>query len=278
MVAFVGWAWGRSRQPFDAMSFSAVSTYIGTPCLIIDSLGNSGLRLHSLAAMGIGASLCTLIALAAGFVLVKASRQPMATYLPASAFANTGNIGLPLTLFAFGKEGMALAIAYLATHSVFNFVIGQALAAGRFSLLKTVFSPLLWATAIAAALSATGTELPLMLARAVHILGELTIPLMLLALGYSLSELAVTSLAWPLAFSALRLLGGFAIGWGVAFALGLSGVERGVLVMESAMPAAVYNYMFAARYNNHPEDSAGLVVVSTLLALFALPVFLWTVL
>ena len=49
------------------------------------------------------------------------------------------------------------------------------------------------------------------------------------------------------------------------------------MVIESAMPVAVYNYMFAARYNNRPEDVAGLVVLSTaIVAIGALPVFLWT--
>ena len=76
--------------------------------------------------------------------------------------------------------------------------------------------------------------------------------MMLLALGYSLTKLKVKALAWPLAFSAPRLIGGFAIDWGVALALGVTGASRGVMVIESAMPAAVYNYMFAARFNNRP--------------------------
>ena len=184
VVAFVGFVWGRARQPFDAATFSTIATYIGTPCLIVDSLATSGLRADSLAAIGLGATLCTLLALAAGFVLVVVSRQPASTYLPASTFANCGNIGLPLALFAFGKDGLALAIAYLAVHGVFNFVIGQALAAGRFSFRETLFSPLLWATALGATLSATGSALPLSLGRAAHILGGLTIPMMLLALGW----------------------------------------------------------------------------------------------
>ncbi len=277
LVALIGWAWGRARQPFDTQSFSMVATYVGTPCLIVNSLSASGLDAHTLATMGVGATLCTLTALAAGFLMVRLSRQPVATYLPASTFANCGNIGLPLALFAFGKEGLALAIAYLAVHSVFNFGIGQALAAGRFSFRQTLFSPLLWATAIGAVFSVTGAEPPLALDRAVHILGGLTIPMMLLALGNSLTQLKPGPLIWPLAFSALRLFGGFAIGWGVALALGLTGVARGVLVIESAMPVAVYNYMFAARFRNHPEDVAGLVLLSTAMALGALPIFLWTV-
>ncbi len=57
----------------------------------------------------------------------------------------------------------------------------------------------------------------------------------------------------------------------------MTGVEHGVLLIQSAMPVAVYSYMFAARYNNWPEDVAGLVVLSTGLSIGALPVFLWTI-
>ncbi len=195
LVAFAGWMWGRARRPFDTLSFSMVASYVGTPCLIVDALSTSGLRADSLAAMGLGSTLCTLAALAAGFALVVVSRQPVSTYLPASTFANTGNIGLPLALFAFGKDGLALAIAYLAVHGLFNFVIGEALAARRFSFRAALFSPLLWAAALGAVVSVTGTELPLSLARAAHIIGGLTIPMMLLALGYSLTQVRVTSFA-----------------------------------------------------------------------------------
>lgn len=277
VVAIIGFGWGLAKQPFDTLSFSTVATYIGTPCLIVDALSTSGLRLDTLATMGFGSAACTLAALAAGFLLVTVSQRPLSTYLPASTFANTGNMGLPLALFAFGQKGLALAIAYFTVHSIFTFTIGQALAARRFSLRETLTSPLIWAAVLGAALSVTGAQLPTSLARAAHILGGLTIPMMLLALGYSLTRLRVTSLRWPLAFAALRLGGGFAIGWAVAFALGLTGVERGVLVAESAMPVAVYNYMFAARYKNRPEDVAGLVVLSTVLSVAVLPIVLWTV-
>ena len=161
VVAFVGFVWGRARQPFDAPTFSMVATYVGTPCLIVDSLATSGLRRRQprrRSASGRRSARCSRSR--AGYALVIVSRQPMSTYLPASTFANCGNIGLPLALFAFGKDGLALAIAYLAVHGVFNFVIGQALAAGRFSLRETLLSPLLWATALGAILSVTGSALP----------------------------------------------------------------------------------------------------------------------
>ncbi len=57
----------------------------------------------------------------------------------------------------------------------------------------------------------------------------------------------------------------------VAAALGLEGTERGVLIVESTMPVAVLNYLFAARYNRSPEEVAGLVLVSTAISFVTLP-------
>jgi len=140
VVAVIGFVWGLARRPFDTVSFAMVATYVGTPCLVVDSLGASGLKLESLSAMGLGSLLCTLAALAAGYAVVRASRLPVSTYLPASTFANTGNIGLPLALFAFGRDGLALSIAYFAVHGVLSLTIGQALAVRRFSLVETLAS------------------------------------------------------------------------------------------------------------------------------------------
>ena len=108
-------------------------------------------------------------------------------------------------------------------------------------------------------------------------MGGLTVPLMLLSLGYSLAKLKIQSLGRGVAFSLVRLVGGFCIGWTVATLLGLDGLARGVVVTQSSMPSAVYNYLFAARFGNKAEEVAGLVVLSTLLSLVLLPWFLATV-
>lgn len=274
LVVLAGFLWGVAKKPFDAVTFSLIATLIGTPCLVIDSLGGSNLTLAALGDMGLGALLCVLLSLALGAGVVLLFRRRMSVFLPATTFANTANIGLPVALFAFGPEGLALAVAYFAVHSMMMFSIGNALAAGRFSAKEIFLSPMIWAAVAGAALSVTGTALPLPLGRAVHILGGLTIPMMLLALGVSLSRLRVRALGWGFLFAVVRLCGGFAIGCAVAWLLGVHGLARGVLVIQSAMPAAVYNYMFAARHGNDPEEVAGLVVTSTLLAVVLLPVFL----
>ena len=109
-------------------------------------------------------------------------------------------------------------------------------------------------------------------------IGDLAIPLMLLTLGVSLAKLRVASLGRSIALSAGRLAIGLAVGLAVAALLEMEGAARGILILESTMPVAVLNYLFAARYNRSPEEVAGLVLVSTAISFVTLPGLLLLVL
>ena len=129
----------------------------------------------------------------------------------------------------------------------------------------------MWATVIALILVTGDFALPAWLANSTRLLGDLTIPLMLLTLGVSLARLKVTEWKHSLAFSVVRVVGGFAIGLLVAEAFALEGVERGVLILQSSMPVAVFNYLLALRYQREPGEVAGMVLLSTVLAFMLLP-------
>lgn len=277
LVAFVGYLWARSGQKLDSAFVAVLVNTIATPCLILDTLLRTGVKAQALSVMA-GAAAATMAAtLLAAWLLLRAMGQPIRTYLPAMTWSNAGNMGLPLSLFAFGEQGLSLAIAFFTVSSLSNYTIGQGVAAGGISFREILRMPIVYAIALALGLILTGLQMPLFMGRAVQLLGGIAVPLMLLSLGYSLASLQITSLSTALILAFARLLGGFAIGWAVASLFGLSGVERGVVVIQSAMPAAVLNYLFAARYNNNPQEVAGLVVISTTLAMLLLPVFLWTV-
>ena len=277
LVAAIGYGWARKGKPFDPTFVSLLVTVVGTPCLVVDSLSGAGLQLGALGQIALASALCHVLAMGLGYGVVRAMGQSVPTYLPSLTFSNTGNMGLPLTLFAFGPAGFALSIAYFTIASLANFTLGQAIAAKGISFGELLRMPLIWAIALAITLALTGVEMPSFVARAVHIMGGLTVPLMLLSLGYSLAKLKIQSLGRGVVFSLVRLVGGFCIGWTVATLLGLDGLARGVVVTQSSMPSAVYNYMFAARFGNKAEEVAGMVVLSTLLSLVLLPWFLATV-
>jgi predicted permease len=97
---------------------------------------------------------------------------------------------------------------------------------------------------------------------------------MLITLGVSLAGLRVSDLGRSFLLAVLRLGLGFAVGLGIAYAFGLENTARGVLVLQSTMPTAVFNYLFAHRYATRPEEVAGAVTVSTLLTLAIIPLVL----
>lgn len=277
LIAFVGYLWARSGKPLDSGFVALLVNTVSTPALVIDTLTRSGLTFGTLGTMGLASVLTMGVTALCGYALVRALGERIPVYLPSLIWANGGNMGLPMCLFAFGQTGLALAIGYFALSSMTNYTFGQAIAAGGLKAGDVVRMPIIWAIFAALLLLWTGWSLPPIVQRSLGLLGGITVPLMLMSLGYSLASLKITSWKRSMIFALARLIGGFAIGWGVAWLLGLDGLARGVIVIQSSMPPAVLNYLWAARYNNEPEEVAGVVVLSTFISLAFLPVFLWTV-
>jgi hypothetical protein len=115
---------------------------------------------------------------------------------------------------------------------------------------------------------------PKWLANALETLSGIAVPAMLMALGVSLQRLQLGRLGVSIFVALLRLSVGFAGGFLIAMLFGLEGAARGVLIIQSAMPAAVFNYLFAQIHGRDPAAVAGVVVISTLLAFLLLPLIL----
>src|SRR5690606_23942996 len=117
-------------------------------------------------------------------------------------------------------------------------------------------------------------SLPRWLDNTVSLLGSLSIPMMLLTLGVSLGSIRPRQIGRGFALGGLRMLCGAAIGWAVAVMLGLPPLAQAVLVMQAAMPVAVFNYLFAVRAGRSPETVASLVICSTVLSFRLIPLLL----
>jgi malate permease and related proteins len=275
LTALVGYGWTRSGRSIEAHGLTQIVTEIGTPCLVFSTFAHMAVPPAAFAVTA-AASLTILIGfLAVASAALKLCGLSLRTYLPSMAFPNTGNLGMPLALYAFGPEGLAYAIVFLTFTSVMNFTIGQAIAAGTMSWRGIVRMPIIYAVALGLGASAFSITLPAFLNNTISLLGSVTVPLMLLMLGVSLGSLRVS--AFPRAFllSLLRIGMGASLGFAVTALFGLHGPARAALVMQSAMPAAVFNYLFALRWKNQPEEVAGIVVVSTLVTIATAPTLLY---
>lgn len=271
IITFAGFLWGRSRHGFDQDFVTRLITNIGAPCLVFATLTKAPLPGGEVAAMSAATFVCLAVFAVVGIPVLLVTRQSLRAFLPSILFPNIGNMGLPVCLFAFGERGLTLATVYFASTSVIQFTAGPAIASGRFDPKFILRVPFIHAVWLALLVGGLGVPMPQWVLNTTSLAGGMTIPLMLLALGVALARLSARSLPRATALSALRIGLGLATGFGVAHLFGFTGAERGVLVIESAMPTAVFNYLFARMYDNAPEEVAGIVLVSTVLAYLMLP-------
>jgi len=274
VCAGVGFLWVRSGRPYDTALMTELILWIGTPCLTFAKLTTVGLqvdRLFSMMGAVVVATLCLALLAAAVLGLLG---MPLRTFLAPSVFGNTGNMGIAICYFAFGDEGLVLGVCFFAATAFLQFATGPWLWGGDFRPLDPLRSPVVLSTVFAAAVVGWDVPVPIVVARVTDLLGSFTIPIMQLTLGVSLARLRVAQIAMPLLVSTIKLGGGALVGFAVAGLLGLEGTARGVLVLDCAMPVAVFNYMFATKYERAPGAVASTVVLSTLLSFVTLPVVL----
>ncbi|MEQ3763100.1 MAG: AEC family transporter [Alcanivorax sp.] len=276
LCAFLGALWARSGQRYDSDFVSRLVLNIGAPALILSTLSQVAIDPSLFADIAIACVLVSLTMALLGFVIPRLLGDDVRTYLPSFVFPNVGNMGLPVCMFAFGEQGLALALIFFMVLSVAHFPVGILMAGGREAggLMGIIKMPILYAIALAVLLMMSGAVLPGFLNNAVSLIGAMTIPLMLITLGVSLYSLKVSGWGKALLYSLIRILGGLSAGLLVVWWLDIEGVARSVVLIQSSMPVAVFNYLFAVRFDRQPDAVAGLVVVSTLLSFVSLPILL----
>ncbi|MDP2324356.1 MAG: AEC family transporter [Gammaproteobacteria bacterium] len=274
VVTLLGYGWARLAIVFPRDFVTGLVMNIGVPCLILNGIAHLEADASLFLSM-IGYALLALVSCAVlGSSVLRLLGQPLRSYLPPIGFGNAGNLGLPLCLFAFGQQGLGLAIGFYLVGAVSQFLVAP-LFQGRQPVFRTLLTtPVNYAAVIGIAMLATDATLPLWLENTVQLLAGLAIPLMLLALGQALGSFKVQRLPVAIGIATGRLGLGLLVGFAITKIFGLTGVERGVVLVQSAMPVAVFNYLLAARYDRHPEDVAGAIVVSTLVAFAGLPALL----
>ena len=277
VIAAIGLAWGRSGRPFDTNMIGALSLNFGVPCLIFSTLTKLEVSLVAFGAIAGIYTLAILVHLVIAALVLRLMKLDVGAYLPGAIFPNNGNMGLPLCLFAFGEEGLALGISIFVISTLGNFTLGVALVSGRTSPREIAKTPAIYVVIAALSFLLTDIDPPGWLANTTQMIGGMSIPLMLLALGISLSRLKVQSIGRSLVLAFLRLGFGFAIGYFLAWSFDLEGALRGALILQCAMPAAVFNYIIAVRFNRAAEEIAGLVVTSTAISFLTLPLLLYVV-
>lgn len=275
-IIFIGYVVGRNHT-LDRRSISQLALYALTPALVADTLygtevsGSSALRLI------VGYLLLMAILYGVAIAVGRLLQFPVDTrksLLATTLFGNTGNMGLPLSAFAYGEGGLERAVVYFLASAIVTLGVGPALLAGydwRKSIRLIAGLPLVWAMVAGALWRLSAIALPFNLDRGIQMLGAATIPVVLLLLGLQLAATPWGVGGYELLATGLRLGVGPAIAWGIGRSIGLLELDLQVFVLQSAMPAAVNTVILVTEFGGDSSRVARTIVLSTLLSFLTLP-------
>jgi predicted permease len=274
-VVLIGYLWNKYNKDFNPIAVTKLVANIGLPCLIYDSLTRSNLTINIYFKIFLSAFLVLAIGFLFGYLLIKIFRLPSIKLTTPLMHPNTGNMGIPLSLLAFGNEGLALAAGFASIVMVSHFTANTAISSGNYSLKKIIFSPVLLSLIFSLIILFYKIEMPNFFNSITKILSGFVIPLVLLSLGISLSKINIKKLKIGFILGLFKLISGPFIGLLVVYLLKLDGNVAKVVILQASMPAAILTYLIAAQNNSYDQEIGTAVFVSTIGSAFSIPIILF---
>ena len=276
-IVALGYWYGRRHDPEMAVA-NRLNMDIFVPALVFAALAGRTFAPAEYLPLATGAFVvlagCGLLAWPAARLL----GLPWKTFVPPMMFNNSGNIGIPLAVLAWGEAALPAAVILFMVGNLLHFSLGARMLDANARLLTLWRIPAVAATAAGLAVSLLGLHVWGPLLSALEMVGDIAIPLLLFALGVRMKNIRFTDLGAPLVGAFLRPALGVAIAWSAAQLLGLGARDSAMLIVFGALPPAVMNFLFAERYRQEPERVASIVLLGNLAAVLVLPLVLAAVL
>ena len=274
-VVAIGYYLGKNNPKIDTTFITTFAANVGTPSMIIYALNPLNISFDVFKNY-FGYYLIAII----GFCIIGAiflflqNTKDIIRELPPLIMPNTGNMGLPICLFAYGSQGLGVSAAISALIILCHFTLGVFLAARKFSIDVIIKSPPFYAIIISVFLLYNDFHLPVFVENTTFLLMYATIFLILMSLGIALTRFKVFSFKKALIGSVARVIVGPIIGFLLIKYFKLTGFAAGVLLIQCSMPSAVLNYLVASIYSPKKiiDSVASTIVVSTVMSFFTIPV------
>ncbi|WP_426414907.1 AEC family transporter [Aestuariirhabdus sp. LZHN29] len=277
IIVTAGYLYGRFQKP-DISAANKMNMDLFCPALIFSVMSAKSFDLAAYGNLVVG---CVIVVLGSGLLLWPVARlagfNPRA-FLPPMMFNNSGNLGIPLIVLAFGEEAMAIGVVLFIIEMVLHFTVGLYVIDHRTRLINILRIPMIIATLLGLGWSLLSLPLPQWVAIPIDMLGQICIPLMMFALGVRLCSVDLTDWRIGLAGAIACPLSGVICAAVALIWLPLSPVESAALLVFGALPPAVLNYMVAEQYNLEPARVASIVMLGNLASLITIPLVLTYVL
>jgi len=270
----VGYFIGKKKPNLDTTFITDYSSNFGAPALFIFAITSSGVT-YSIFAEYFLYSLIAIICFSIiGIFFLILMKKDYVRELPPFILPNTGNMGIPICLFAYGTLGMGVAAAISSVVVLLHFTLNIFLASKKFDISLILKSPTSYAVLVAVIFLYFELDMPKVVLNTVMLLGYTMIVLVLMSLGISLTQLKVFSFKNALISSVGRVIIGPLIGFALIKIFNLSGFAAGALLIQSSMPSAILTYLIADMYSPKEtvDNISSMIVVSTLMSLITVPI------
>ncbi|MBU3737219.1 MAG: AEC family transporter [Methylobacterium sp.] len=276
-IVLAGWAYGRRRE-VEMTASNQLNMDLFVPALVFSALADQSFELAGHQWLALGAFLMIAGSGVAAWALARTAAISPKVLVPALMFNNCGNLGLPLAALAFGQQGLTAGVVMFLVSNLMHFSFGIWLLDHHARWWNLWRNPVILGAAAGLAVSFYGIALWPPLQLAIRMLGEVSIPLALVALGVRIAQSRVAHMRAGLVGGMARPAIGILLSWLLARLLGLEGEQQAMLIMFGALPPAMINYVFAERYRQGPEQMAAIVLTGNLLAVPVIPLVLALVL
>ncbi|OXY82674.1 AEC family transporter [Oceanimonas doudoroffii] len=276
-VVAVGVVFGRRQRNPDMGFVNQANVAVFCPALVFSALIDNPVSLGDSWPLILAGALCIVLP---GVLLCLFRFQSLErrTLVLAGMFRNTGNIGIPLMMLAYGEEQLGAIIILFVLSNLIHFSLGLFILssdAGRWQWLK---NPIVWAAVAGIWLADHKSLLPDFVYTSADLLGQMAVPLMLFALGVRLSLGEVGNLGLALRVNLAYLLVGAAAFALVAWTLPLRAEWLQLLALSVMLPPAVLNYLLCEQYRCQPDKMASIVLLGNLMSVIIIPVVVYATL
>jgi predicted permease len=276
-IVGIGYFLGKKNPKLDTSFITNFAANIGTPAMVFYSITTTGITFEIFTSYFWYALLAISGFALTGIVFLFVLKKEIIRELPPFILPNTGNMGLPICLFAYGSQGLGVAAAISSLVILFHFTLGVFLASRKFNLDLIIKSPPFYAIIISVLFLYFEIESPIYVINLTMMLTYTAIFLILMSLGIALTRFKVFSFQSALISSIGRVIIGPVIGFLIIKFFNLSGFAAGVLLIQCSMPSAVLTYLVGSMYSPKKivDSVASMIVVSTIMSFITIPITLF---
>lgn len=277
-IVAAGWLYARYRQTkgggIDMTFANQLNMEVFVPALIFAALASKSFDLGAYDRLALGALVLMLGSGVLSWGLALLLREQPKTFVPPMMFTNSGNMGLPLMVLAFGEAALPAAVVLFFVENVLHYTLGTWMLDHHARLWNLWRVPVIFAALVALAINLSGFELWPPLYLAIKLVGDVAIPLLLFSLGVRLAVSNWSDVRVGVIGAVVCPATGMLLAWLLSRLLGLNESDAAMLMVFGALPPAVLNYVFAERYQQEPAKVASIVMIGNLGSLVFVPLAL----